>query len=361
MCRYSGQVISMWWNPNDYVVCPDPARMCPSFYCPHDCLKEEGGVCDYESGQCMCEEEQDGTSTSSSTNTTNWLSRTYKKSLVPCSELGKQLSEVNTTLTMNSEVERIDLELHPEYYVDNATILLDEPKVFEDKVSRMFSQLTSGEVIALVASFVVFVLVSICVSTQFVNCYKRRLVRSSITRARSRMSRSLPDILRMSSRPPYDSSDDSDSQSSSPTRRLPGGGSNSQKDKMVANLLLQNRLELSNITSEMGEDDNKNLEKKQPTIANLSQSSQQIVVNSSELPPLEEGRVLAVVENEGRVLAVVDDEYQNESRYARSSATTVTREHSEISEFTSPLYQDDEEGGGQRTTMRTLRLRRNIT
>lgn len=172
--------------------------------------------------------------------------------------------------------------------------------------------------------------------------------------------RSLP-ILRTSSRPPYDSSDDSDSQSSSPTRRLPGSGSNSQKDKMVANLLLQNRLELSNITTEMGEDDNNNLEKKQPTIANLSQSSQtQIVVNSSELPPLEEGRVLAVVENEGRVLAVVDDESQIESRYARSSATTVTREHSEISEFTSPLYQDDEEGGGRRT-MRTLRLRRNIT
>lgn len=361
MCRYSGQVISMWWNPNDYVVCPDPARMCPSFYCPHDCLKEEGGVCDYESGQCMCEEQDDST-TLSSTNTTNWLSRNYKKSLVPCSELGKQLPEVNTTLTMNSEVERIDLELHPEYYVDNATILLDEPKVFEDKVSRMFSQLTSGEVIALVASFVVFVLVSICVSTQFVNCYKRRIVRSSITRVRSRMSRSFPDILRMSSRPPYDSSDDSDSQSSSPTRRLPGGGSNSQKDKMIANLLLQNRLELSNITTEMGEDDNNNLEKKQPTIADLSQSSQtQIVVNSSELPPLEEGRVLAIVENEGRVLAVVDDESQIESRYARSSATTVTREHSEISEFTSPLYQDDEEGGGQRTTMRSLRLRRNIT
>jgi hypothetical protein len=60
------------------------------------------------------------------------------------------------------------------------------------------------------------------------------------------------------------------------------------------------------------------------------------------------------------VLAVVDDENQNETRYARSSATSATREHSEISEFTSPLYLDDEEEGGPRTMLRTLRLRRNI-
>eukprot|EP00984_Skeletonema_dohrnii_P037903 scaffold40476_cov228-Skeletonema_dohrnii-CCMP3373.AAC.1 len=361
MCDYAGQVISMWWNPNNYVVCPDPARMCPSFYCPHDCLKEEGGVCDYDQGQCMCEEKD--SLHSSSSNTTNWLSLAYSSSrtvMVPCS--GSQKPDVNETFVTNPEVERIDLELLPEYYVDNATILLDEPKVFEDKVSRMFSQLSSGEVMGLVASFVVFVLLSMYVSTQALKCYKQKLIRTSIKRARSRMS-SLPDVMRNASRPPNgnetDSFDDSDSQSSSYDRRPPGN--NPQKDKMIANLLLQNRLELGNMTtSETTEESNNEGKKKfAPTIANLSSTSlDRIIVNRSELPPLEEGRVLAVVENEGRVLAVVDDDYQNENRYARSSATSATRDHSEISEFTSPLYEDQDEEEGPRSMLR-LRLRRN--
>ncbi len=353
MCDYSGQVISMWWNPNNYVVCPDPARMCPSFYCPHDCLDEEGGVCDYEQGQCMCEED----SLQSSSNATNWLSLAYNRNvMVPCSG-GKIPAEVNETISFNPEVERIDLEL-PEYYVDNATILLDEPKVFEDKVSRMFSQLGPGDIMGLIASFVVFVLLSMFVSTQAIKCYKRRVIRSAIKQARSRM-RSLPDVVRNMSRPPNgnesDSFDDSDSHSSLDDRRPPGG--NPQKDKMVANLLLQNRLELGNITTNETIEDGNNEGKKgyAPTMANLSSTSlDQIIVNRSELPPLEEGRVLAVVENEGRVLAVVDDEYQNENRYARSSATSATRE----SEFTSPLYQEEDEEEGPRSMLR-LRLRRN--
>ncbi len=348
MCDYSGQVISMWWNPNNYVVCPDPARMCPSFYCPHDCLDEEGGVCDYEQGRCMCEEE---TNLQSSSNATNWLSLSHNRNvLVPCSG-GKDPAEVNETFVINPEVERIDLEL-PEYYVENATILLDEPKVFEDKVSRMFSQLSSGDIMGLIASFVVFVLLTMFVSTQAVKCYKRKVIRTSIKQARSRM-RTLPDIMRNVSRPP--SFDDSDSQSSVDDRMPPGG--NPQKDKMVANLLLQNRLELGNITTSETTEDGNNEGKKEfaPTIANISSTSlDQIVVNRSELPPLEEGRVLAVVENEGRVLAVVDDEYQNEQRYARSSATSVTRD----SEFTSPLYQEQDEEEGPRSMLR-LRLRRN--
>lgn len=361
MCDYSGQVISMWWDPNNYVVCPDPARMCPSFYCPHDCLDEEGGVCDYDQGQCMCEEEK--SLHTSSSNTTNWLYHAYnKKVMVPCSSRGQAPAEVNETFAMNPEVERIDMELLPEYYVDNATILIDEPKVFEDKVTRMFSQLSAGEVMGLIASFVVFVLLSIYVSTQVVKCYKRKVIRSSIKQARSRM-RSLPDMVRNASRHPNgnesDSLDESDSHSSSDHRRPPG--SNSQKDKMVANLLLQNRLELGNITtSDMTEDGNDEGKKQfAPTIANISSNSlDQIIVNRSELPPLEEGRVLAVVENEGRVLAVVDDGHQNENIYARSSATSVTRDHSEITEFTSPLYQDQDEEEGARGMLR-LRLRRN--
>ena len=36
------------------VTCPDPRRICPTFYCPYDCLGT-GGVCDYNSGKCLCE------------------------------------------------------------------------------------------------------------------------------------------------------------------------------------------------------------------------------------------------------------------------------------------------------------------
>lgn len=167
--------------------------------------------------------------------------------------------------------------------------------------------------------------------------------------------------MRISGRPPNgsDNSVDSDNES---FRRPPGN--NPQKDKMVANLLLQNRLELGNITLGETTEDVNNEDGKEfaPTIANLSSTNiERAIVNRTELPPLEEGRVLAVVENEGRVLAVVDDENQVENRYARSSATSATREHSEISDFTSPLYQDQDEEGGQRNNMLRLRLRRNIT
>lgn len=49
------------------IVCPDPRRICPTFYCPYDCLGT-GGICDYPSGQCLCEyannaeEDEDGES-----------------------------------------------------------------------------------------------------------------------------------------------------------------------------------------------------------------------------------------------------------------------------------------------------------
>jgi hypothetical protein len=36
------------------VICPDPRRICPTFYCPYDCLGT-GGRCDYRSGKCLCD------------------------------------------------------------------------------------------------------------------------------------------------------------------------------------------------------------------------------------------------------------------------------------------------------------------
>lgn len=37
----------------EFVVCPDPRRVCPTFYCHHDCLGTSGR-CDYDTGACVC-------------------------------------------------------------------------------------------------------------------------------------------------------------------------------------------------------------------------------------------------------------------------------------------------------------------
>lgn len=35
------------------IECPDPRRVCPTFFCPFDCLGTDG-ECDYSSGNCLC-------------------------------------------------------------------------------------------------------------------------------------------------------------------------------------------------------------------------------------------------------------------------------------------------------------------
>ena len=37
----------------EFVSCPDPRRVCPTFYCHHDCLGTSGR-CDYDTGTCVC-------------------------------------------------------------------------------------------------------------------------------------------------------------------------------------------------------------------------------------------------------------------------------------------------------------------
>jgi hypothetical protein len=40
----------------DKVICPDPIRVCPTFYCDRDCLGTRGW-CNYETGKCTCSSE----------------------------------------------------------------------------------------------------------------------------------------------------------------------------------------------------------------------------------------------------------------------------------------------------------------
>jgi len=51
ICSYKDQVLRA--RNGDRVICPDPVRVCPTFYCVRDCLGT-ARVCDYEKGKCIC-------------------------------------------------------------------------------------------------------------------------------------------------------------------------------------------------------------------------------------------------------------------------------------------------------------------
>lgn len=52
-CTHQGQEIKSRLGMK--VICPDPIRTCPTFYCPRDCLGSPL-VCDYAQGECVCPE-----------------------------------------------------------------------------------------------------------------------------------------------------------------------------------------------------------------------------------------------------------------------------------------------------------------
>ena len=54
ICEFADQTIQSGSTVN--ITCPDPRRICPTFFCPYDCLGT-GGECDYESGKCLCQYE----------------------------------------------------------------------------------------------------------------------------------------------------------------------------------------------------------------------------------------------------------------------------------------------------------------
>ena len=365
-CSYAGQVISLWWNPNDYVVCPDPSRMCPSFYCPNDCLME-GGVCDYQTGQCMC----GASSTAALKNTSSSFSPFYTyQRLEPCSPRGEYNVPPHLGVYNNGTfhaVERVDFEL-PDYYVVNTTLLTDEPRDFDDKVSRMFAQLSTGEVVGLVASFMFCAIFTYIIWSQLFKCYKRRaLLLSSLSRgAQSSVDgpggRSLSGLLRIASGSSLandnDGDENVDDMDAPPHRRNRG---HPQKDKMVATLLVQmrtqeeqqRRLELGGLTRSPSVEDSDDPKKKATFVVDLPPINEDLaLVNRSELPPLPDG---------GRVLAVVGAHIVEDERIGDGSVTSATHTSQSLnaSEFTSPLYQDDnneERSNG----VRNLRLRRHM-
>jgi hypothetical protein len=53
ICEFADQSIQ---SGSVNITCPDPRRICPTFFCPYDCLGT-GGECDYKSGKCLCQYE----------------------------------------------------------------------------------------------------------------------------------------------------------------------------------------------------------------------------------------------------------------------------------------------------------------
>jgi hypothetical protein len=86
------------------VICPDPIRVCPTFYCHRDCLGSSR-LCDYDIGRCICS----GTASGNSSNTDNadW----YGKNFANVNE-----SEDFSCNTSNSN-ESIDLRNTESFYL----------------------------------------------------------------------------------------------------------------------------------------------------------------------------------------------------------------------------------------------------
>ena len=357
-CLYAGQIISVWWNRKDYVVCPDPSHLCPSFYCPNDCLKE-AGVCDYRKGQCMCTPLPKMNDTSQS----SWLSTYYSTPILePCSGYRPHV-QLNGSFHV---AERIDVEL-PDYYVTNTTFLQDDPRDFDDKVSRMFAQLSSGEVVGLVASFMLFIMFSYLIWHQVLKCYRQRLLGNSLSRVKSSVN-SLSGLLRNSSLASLNrQGTDDDEMDSPPTnRRPPGNSRDTQKDKMVATLLVQNRIESTALAERIEQQARLELagmgantiSTEQTNGADeISNQEPPTLINRSELPQLPDGgRILAVIGAH-----IVEDNY-GDARSSVTSATHVTNrsmivDDDSISEYTSPLYQDEADGQQSDNQRYNIRLR----
>lgn len=155
VCEYRGQVIESSWHKGDYFVCPDPARTCPTFYCPRNCLGIPSGVCNYTTGECVCP-------ANISQNGELGICEGFDIDHPTPIDMLENLTEVESTLS--------------EYYVMNGTRLFDESRSVADYVDRLLTQLSAGEVIFLsFATTCAMVALSLCVVyTLFFKWYRKR-------------------------------------------------------------------------------------------------------------------------------------------------------------------------------------------
>ena len=123
------------------VICPDPIRTCPSFYCPRDCL-DHGftGVCNYSTKNCTCPLDLDPFS--NSCNITN-------KFDFP-----------------------IDISSASLYVLDSAELVSASKNIF-DHTARMFILMTPGEVIGFIATSLVVMGLCFILGSYFYRCIQK--------------------------------------------------------------------------------------------------------------------------------------------------------------------------------------------
>ena len=112
-CDFEGQLIKLRGRNSDHVICPNPSRTCPSFYCPRNCLEFAGGVCSYATGQCVC-------------------------------PLGSE--DCNTPLLYENSVDGENITSMALYFTD-ATVLSNDHKSFFEKTQMAFEKMTTKRIL----------------------------------------------------------------------------------------------------------------------------------------------------------------------------------------------------------------------
>jgi len=203
-CQFPGQVLRVW--PHDWhMICPDIKIMCPTFYCPRDCLGAGGidgegnpidGVCDGEAGQCMCPELSEApsaapTSTSDATAEPTLMTTVratesdggLSTTAEPSDKSSKSIPEDENTEQSIEQVDDFPRKFVPcqraylvnsdnmdrphwpwmkpplsDIYVERAKYLVDIKVDILTRTFRLFSSMSTGDVIGFLAISVVVVL-----------------------------------------------------------------------------------------------------------------------------------------------------------------------------------------------------------
>jgi Leishmanolysin len=145
ICTKKDQVIIATTAPSGYTLddgittirCPDPIRVCPTFYCIRDCLGTDR-ICDYNVGKCVC---QNSTSTNSTYLRTGDSADDYSG---PCSPTESQSDDMFFYCPpSDSADDGLPSDDSPlaDYYVPNARRLKQENRNFW---SRTWAALVSG-------------------------------------------------------------------------------------------------------------------------------------------------------------------------------------------------------------------------
>ena len=217
-CQFPGQVLGVW--PHDTITCPDRKSTCPTFHCPQDCVGAGGidgegnaidGICNNETGQCMCPSLSQAPSAAPTSGTTEPTSMaTFRRStgsgddasefssnemltLIPKEEnTGQQddneaydfpretLVPCQRAYLVNSD--NMDRPHWPwmkpplsDIYVDRAKDLVDTPVDIFTRTFRVFSSMKTGDVIGFLAISVVVVLGAGIGGMGAVKAYKRNV------------------------------------------------------------------------------------------------------------------------------------------------------------------------------------------